>query len=537
MYIASDLSISYDLNFCPMRTRRILICASVRRYDLLVSFVFFFICFFPLDLVAQDIVIKNPSLEFAPKGGSVPDGWLITSLSPDIQPGNYQVTLPASDGKTYVGLLSTKDWVEGFCQKLNGELIANQSYLISFDLAYSSLYYTNVCHGYLEIFAGNSPSDKGEKLWSSGVFDHQEWKTYSAILRPSKNYSYISFWSYFDSTCTSAKLSGVLIDNLSAEIRQVPEVSVSATSSCAGIPTGTADVSVKGGQGPYNYLWLPGEYTSSRVTNLASGEYEVVVTAANGVNVKKKVSIEDYRIDVAASISYADCYSNQSHILLNVTGGFVPYAFSIDNENTYQSASVFSGIENGKYNIVVRDSYGCKVEIDDIIVSKPPLLQATAQVKNVSCSGVRDGRISLMAEGGEPPYTYVVSGHSQNDGQFINLSPGVYNYTVWDNNNCSVEGEGEILNELRDCAVFIPTAFSPNGDGKNDIFRARVHDAVTDFRLAVYGRWGQLVYETRDPERGWDGSQMPAGSYLWIVTYTDSKQQLIQQKGDVVLIR
>jgi gliding motility-associated-like protein len=58
--------------------------------------------------------------------------------------------------------------------------------------------------------------------------------------------------------------------------------------------------------------------------------------------------------------------------------------------------------------------------------------------------------------------------------------------------------------------------------------------------MAVYGRWGELIYETHQPEGGWNGTfkgkKLPAGSYIWSVTYTDKTNQAMKQQGSVMLI-
>jgi gliding motility-associated-like protein len=72
--------------------------------------------------------------------------------------------------------------------------------------------------------------------------------------------------------------------------------------------------------------------------------------------------------------------------------------------------------------------------------------------------------------------------------------------------------------------VFIPTAFTPNGDGNNDILFVRGTDiAIMDFR--VVNQWGEILFESRSQERGWDGSYqgkaVPAGNYHYLLTYTN----------------
>lgn len=92
------------------------------------------------------------------------------------------------------------------------------------------------------------------------------------------------------------------------------------------------------------------------------------------------------------------------------------------------------------------------------------------------------------------------------------------------------------------CKIYVPSAFTPNNDGLNDIFRARFGENVTDFKMQVYDRWGEIIFETNDIRKGWDGSikglKQSNGVYVWMIKYktvTDPKEQLM--KGTVMLIR
>jgi gliding motility-associated-like protein len=87
----------------------------------------------------------------------------------------------------------------------------------------------------------------------------------------------------------------------------------------------------------------------------------------------------------------------------------------------------------------------------------------------------------------------------------------------------------------------VPTAFTPNGDGKNDIFRPIILGIKSLDLFRVYNRWGQLLYSGTDAEKGWDGTfggkgQDPA-TYVWYAEATDYRNRKLKKKGYVVLIR
>lgn len=90
--------------------------------------------------------------------------------------------------------------------------------------------------------------------------------------------------------------------------------------------------------------------------------------------------------------------------------------------------------------------------------------------------------------------------------------------------------------------LLMPNAFTPNGDGRNDLFRIPPSITVSITRFSVYNRWGELVFTTTNGSAGWDGrlggKPQPAGTFVWMIDYYNPilKRQ-IMKKGTVELIR
>jgi len=92
------------------------------------------------------------------------------------------------------------------------------------------------------------------------------------------------------------------------------------------------------------------------------------------------------------------------------------------------------------------------------------------------------------------------------------------------------------------CKVYVPNSFSPNGDGKNDVFKVSGTESITEFHLQVFNRYGQLIFETTDKNKGWDGSiknqPVQSGNYVYLLEYKQSayvKKQMV--RGSCLLIR
>jgi gliding motility-associated-like protein len=84
--------------------------------------------------------------------------------------------------------------------------------------------------------------------------------------------------------------------------------------------------------------------------------------------------------------------------------------------------------------------------------------------------------------------------------------------------------------------------FTPNGDGRNDIFRIPASARLKIKSFSVFNRWGQMIFKTSDSGAGWDGSfhnrSQPTGSYVWMIEYENPLTKLREmKKGVVMLIR
>ncbi len=89
--------------------------------------------------------------------------------------------------------------------------------------------------------------------------------------------------------------------------------------------------------------------------------------------------------------------------------------------------------------------------------------------------------------------------------------------------------------------VFVPTGFTPNGDGKNDVIRPIAVGLTKLEYFQIFNRWGQLVFSTTTSGRGWDGKiggkEQGTGVYVWVVKGVDFTGKSVFAKGTVTLIR
>jgi gliding motility-associated-like protein len=85
-----------------------------------------------------------------------------------------------------------------------------------------------------------------------------------------------------------------------------------------------------------------------------------------------------------------------------------------------------------------------------------------------------------------------------------------------------------------------PTAFTPNGDGVNDEFKV-VAKHLTNFRVMMFDRWGDMIFQSDDLEEGWNGTYngrpMPIGTYVVHMSYRDLTGIPYRESGNVTLLR
>lgn len=91
------------------------------------------------------------------------------------------------------------------------------------------------------------------------------------------------------------------------------------------------------------------------------------------------------------------------------------------------------------------------------------------------------------------------------------------------------------------CYMHIPTAFTPNSDGINDVFLPMENCLYEDYELNIYDRWGELLFRTEDPYASWDGKfkgvHSPLGVYMYVIKYKFRKKKTSMKYGSVTLIR
>ena len=168
----------------------------------------------------------------------------------------------------------------------------------------------------------------------------------------------------------------------------------------------------------------------------------------------------------------------------------------------------------GTYEIFILDNDGCEgnlsIDIDNIDGPTAFFNQNFDTVTYV------DGIVDFLNFSSAAAQTELISNQwSFGNGQFSNLESPSHNFnqignyfvqlTVTDNFDCTDSYIREVV-AVEDYFIWTPSAFTPNGDGKNDLYIPKFHNIIEEsFEFFIYDKWGKLVYETTDINTGWDG--------------------------------
>jgi gliding motility-associated-like protein len=215
-------------------------------------------------------------------------------------------------------------------------------------------------------------------------------------------------------------------------------------------------------------------------------------------------------------------------ILLNAGTGFQNYLWQDQSAETF-----FVATDMGSYWVRVTNSYGCSSTDTIYVTDVYPLPNNFLPADTSICGNI--------------PFTISVDGFQNylwNDGdtntfKIISVE-GVYELQVKDAHDCAGTDEIVVANGC-DEDILVPNAFTPNGDGLNDLFLPIIIKNLSEYHMVIFNRWGIEVFESNNLSEGWNGSDngLPGevGVFSWAIDYAlkDGTKKII--KGTVALLR
>lgn len=308
---------------------------------------------------------------------------------------------------------------------------------------------------------------------------------------------------------------------------------------------------VSGGLAPYQFQWSNGT-KDSIAKNLQVGDYTLTLTTSNGCIQTQKASVirEQVELKATASVQDVQCNggANGKLIVSSVTGGYEPYQYALNGAG-FQSDKRFDSLKVGTHKVNVKDKFGCKTSTQATV--EQPIFKLKIEAPRDTTIFLGDILPIQIQKNTLTPVDYQWStthGLSCLNCATIYAEPteDTTRYTIigTDVEGCPDTTDFKITvnKKLR---TYIPNAFSPNGDGINDLLMIYSAGDVAQVRsFRVYNRWGILVFNQQNfspnfEAFAWDGKYkgqvLKSNVFVyWVeLEMKDGRTEVL--KGDITL--
>jgi gliding motility-associated-like protein len=239
------------------------------------------------------------------------------------------------------------------------------------------------------------------------------------------------------------------------------------------------------------------------------------------------------------------CFGGRAMLRASIIGSSFSWSptASLNNPNSLNPLAIPP--RTTAYVLRVTDTMGCpKPATDTVIVSVTPTILANA---GPDTTVVPNQPLQLEASGGMQYNWSPEYGLSSTDiyNPVATLDESVdsilYKVRVFGDGGCYADDEVMVKVHKTAPDIIVPSAFSPNGDGKNDILKPFVIGITQLQYFRVYNRWGQLLFSTNQTGKGWDGSfsgvKQSSNTYVYQAEGIDFRGKKVYRKGTIVLIR
>jgi gliding motility-associated-like protein len=271
-----------------------------------------------------------------------------------------------------------------------------------------------------------------------------------------------------------------------------------------------------------------------------SGTYSDTLTTAAGCDSIVSVNLNIAGLPALTATTTADtCAQGVGTAVVNATGGTAPYTYVWSNGAT---GSQQANLNGGFYNVTVTDLRGCtSTTLISVQLISPPVV-------NVNLSSVtlfQGDSVQLIASGAVTYQWTPATGLSCSACPNPVASPlqnTVYTAIGIDANGCRAEETVSIIIDIRCNELFVPTIFSPNSSGPAANEQVCVFsNCIAEMDFAIYDRWGQLVFETKNPKECWDGTkdgkEVGTGAYTYRLLVKQVNGIEIKKSASITLTR
>ncbi|MDD2636564.1 MAG: gliding motility-associated C-terminal domain-containing protein [Bacteroidales bacterium] len=248
--------------------------------------------------------------------------------------------------------------------------------------------------------------------------------------------------------------------------------------SCYGEQDGAIAVIISNGTGPYNIVFDSithiSDESNCNINNLYAGDYNISITDINGCQATTNYTlIQPTELIANASYIQIACAGEDATVTVTATGG----------TPSYTGIGTFE-VSAGIHTYTVTDNNACTSIAEITIPTAPQPLAVETIINNISCYNANDGSIDIIVSGGTPSINYNWD-NEMSEANISNLSPGNYNLTITDANQCSLTGSYTIY-EPDQINLIYSIENLPCYDSKNGIVQMEASGGVEPYIYEIY---------------------------------------------------
>ena len=319
----------------------------------------------------------------------------------------------------------------------------------------------------------------------------------------------------------------------SVNLTDPPLLTASITSNtnliCSSDCDATATSIVAGGQPPYSFYWN-GVLSIQNPTNLCFGMNELKVIDARGCEVIDMISVSAIDTVIAESFGRPLICDGELVTLSGVITGtsITSFGWYLADAATLFTTTLDTSFVRpiGNYTYYLRATSGTCSAIDtfDVTVAPNPLVNLESEIRRFG-----DEATVIVLGNEDPSYAYLwtpatdLDDSTKAEPTTLTEIDITYTLLVTDTNGCTYTDSVLIVYFPN---IDIPSGFTPNSDGNNDVWNIRILEKYPNASVQIYNRWGQLLYEQPNgytvPWNGkYDGKELPIGTYYYIIDLKD----------------
>ncbi len=329
----------------------------------------------------------------------------------------------------------------------------------------------------------------------------------------------------------------------------IAAISTNSTIGCSG-NTSTVTLSGTSSSSNFTNTWLPGSATTSTLDVTTAGIYTlVVVDAVSGCSVTTQYTVNGsstppQNVDAGTNVSIPCGTPTVALIGTTTSTDVVTYDWSGPNSGSIVSGNTTSNpivMDAGVYTLTVTDvTSGCSATATINVTAANVVASFTAN----PTTGISPLDVNFTdGSTGATSYSWNFGDSNTSTSQNPNhtFTTGTYTVILTVTSGPCIDTASVVIVVEDDLTLEIPNVFTPNGDGRNEIFTIK-STGIKEISLQIFNRWGQKLYEFTGPKGAWDGltpsgKEAPEGTYFYFVKATGFDGQEIEKNGTVSLFR